>query len=263
MTPEPRHSEIALPDESPPSISIVFPMYNERDYVRKTVALALRTLAGITDDYEIVIVDDASTDGCGEIADELASGNDRIRVFRHEVNGRLGTTLRTGFAQARKDIVIYSDMDLPFDLDEIRKALRVMYLNDSDIVTAYRLDRTSEGPRRALYSGVYNVLIRVFFGVRIRDINFAFKVVRQRVLRAVALTSSGSFIDAELVIKASRAGFRISQFGIDYFARSRGSSSLSSIPVIVNLLGEMGRFWLSLHMPRRGGGRAGNPPTAR
>jgi hypothetical protein len=107
------------------------------------------------------------------------------------------------------------------------------------------------------------MLIHILFGVRIRDINFAFKVVRQRVLRAVTLTSSGSFIDAELVIKASRAGFRISQFGIDYFARSRGASSLSSIPVIVNLLGEVGRFWLSLHLPRRGVERAGSPPAAR
>jgi glycosyltransferase involved in cell wall biosynthesis len=256
MTPDTARSDIAPPGESAPGISIVFPMFNERDYVRKTVALALRTLRGITDDYEIVIVDDASTDGCGEIADGLARENPRIRVFHHGENGKLGTTLRTGFARAEKEIVVYSDMDLPFDLDEIRKALRVLYLNDSDIVTAYRLDRTSEGPRRALYSGVYNMLIRVLFGVRVRDINFAFKVVRRRVLESVPLESSGSFIDAELVVKASRAGFRVSQFGIDYFARSRGASTLSSIPVIINLLKDMLRFRISLF-------RSPAPPDAR
>ncbi|MEJ2745593.1 MAG: glycosyltransferase family 2 protein, partial [bacterium] len=122
------------------SISLVLPMFNEKDYVQKTIALATRTLDSITDDYEIIIVDDASTDGCGEIADRMAEKNTRVKALHHDMNSKLGTTLRTGFAQAEKDVIIYSDMDIPFDFEEIKKALRVIELTDCDIVTVYRHD---------------------------------------------------------------------------------------------------------------------------
>lgn len=228
------------------NISMVLPMFNERAYVLKTVALATRTLGAITDDYEIIIVDDASTDDCGGIADEMAEADPRIKVIHHKVNSKLGTTLRTGFANARKDIVVYSDMDLPFDLEEIKRAIRIMDLTGCDIVTAYRHDRTSEGALRTVYSAVYNVLIKLLFGVRIRDINFACKLIKRRVLDSVTLESKGSFIDAELIIKASRAGFRVSQFGIDYFSRVEGQSRLSGIRDILQILREMAYTRLSL-----------------
>ena len=228
------------------SISIVFPMFNERDYVKKTVSLATRTLDTITDDYEIIIVDDASTDGCGEIADRMARESSRIRVLHHKVNSKLGTTLRTGFACAKKEIVIYSDMDLPFDLEEIKRAMRIMEFTNCDIVTAYRHDRTSEGVLRTVYSAAYNILIRILFGVRIRDINFSFKLIKRQVLDSIELESNGSLIDAELIIRAIRAGYRVSQFGIDYFPRSRGTSTLSGPWVILAILKEMIAFRLKL-----------------
>ncbi len=228
------------------SISMVLPMFNEKDYVQKTIGLATRTLDTITDDYEIIIVNDASTDNCGEIADGMAKANPRIKVIHHKVNSKLGATLRSGFAHAKKDIVIYSDMDLPFDLEEIKRAIRIMELTNCDIVTAYRHDRTSEGLLRTVYSAVYNVLIKILFGVRVRDINFACKLIKRRVLDSVTLESKGSFIDAELIIKASRAGFRISQFGIDYFARAEGQSRLSGIGDILQILRECFHTRLSL-----------------
>jgi glycosyltransferase involved in cell wall biosynthesis len=234
------------------SISIVLPMFNERDYVRKTVGLATRTLDTITDDYEIIIVDDASTDGCGEIADRLAEENPRIKLLHHEVNSKLGITLRDGFARAEKDVVIYSDMDIPFDFEEIKKALRVMDLTDCDIVTVYRHDRTSEGLIRTLYSAGYNFLIRILFGVRVRDINFSFKLIKRSILNSIALESTGSLIDAELIIKASRKGYRTSQFGIDYFPRFTGKSTLSSPAVIFNILKEMVGLRLKLFKENRG-----------
>ena len=107
------------------------------------------------------------------------------------------------------------------------------------MVSAYRLDRTGEGPRRAVYSWVYNWLIQLSFGTRLRDINFAFKLCRRRVLDPSTLSSEGSFIDAELVIRAQKAGFTIVQIGVDYFPRTRGVSTLSSLAVIRKMLGEM------------------------
>ncbi|MCX6355724.1 MAG: glycosyltransferase family 2 protein [Candidatus Aureabacteria bacterium] len=228
------------------SISMVLPMFNEKDYVTRTVALAIRTLDTITDDYEIIIVDDASTDGCGDIADRMSRDNRKIKVLHHKVNSKLGATLRTGFAAAQKNLVVYSDMDLPFDFEEIKKALRVMDLTDCDIVTVYRHDRTSEGLLRAVYSAGYNMLIRIMFGVRVRDINFSFKLFKRKILESMQLRSNGSFIDAELIIRAIRADHHVSQFGIDYFPRSRGTSTLSSPGIILTIFKEMISFRIRL-----------------
>ena len=110
------------------------------------------------------------------------------------------------------------------------------------MVSAYRLDRTGEGVRRAVYSWVYNWLIQLSFGTRLRDVNFAFKLCRRTVLDRVVLCSEGSFIDAELVIRTRKAGFAIAQIVVDYFPRTRGVSTLSSPAVIKKILIEMHRL---------------------
>ena len=127
--------------------------------------------------------------------------------------------MRSGFAAAQGDIVLYTDADLPFDLNELPRIVRLLREYEADIVSAYRFDRTGEGALRAVYSTVYNTLIKVAFGVRVRDINFACKLVSRKVLDAVELKSEGSFIDAELIIRAQRDGFEVMQMGVDYFPR--------------------------------------------
>jgi hypothetical protein len=122
---------------------------------------------------------------------------------------------------------------------EVAKAVRLLRLYQADIVSAYRLDRTGEGVRRLVYSYVYNHLVQLMFGLRIRDMNFAFKLVRRRVFDHIVLESEGSFIDVELLARAHRLGFQIVQFGTDYFPRTRGISTLSSNSVIAKILREM------------------------
>jgi glycosyltransferase involved in cell wall biosynthesis len=190
-------------------------------------------------DYELLVIDDASTDATGRIADELAVADPHVRVVHHPRNRKLGGSLKTGFAEARGDLVLYTDADLPFDMDELIKACRVMRHYEADIVSAYRFDRTGEGPVRVVYSFFYNMIVRYGFGVRMRDVNFAFKLCNRRVLDAFELRSEGSFIDAELVIRAHRMGFKTVQFGVDYFPRTRGVSTLSSPTVILKILREM------------------------
>ena len=124
-------------------------------------------------------------------------------------------------------------------MDEVQKACRLMRHYEADIVSAYRFDRTGEGYVRVVYSTIYNVLVRLLFGVRIRDINFAFKLCRRRVLDEITLVSEGSFIDAELVIRTIGTGGKVVQFGVDYFPRTRGVSTLSSPAVIVKIFREM------------------------
>jgi len=136
------------------------------------------------------------------------------------------------------DVVLYTDADLPFDMREVHKALRLMHQYEADIVAAYRLDRTGEGYVRVVYSFFYNLLVRALFGCRFRDVNFAFKLVRRSALDAVTLHSEGSFIDAELMVGARKRGLNVVQFGVDYFPRTRGVSTLSSPAVIVKILKE-------------------------
>jgi glycosyltransferase involved in cell wall biosynthesis len=229
------------------TVSIFFPMWNEEEYIHRAVRAAKEICddlveAGEIGDYELIVVDDASTDRTGELADELAAADTHIRVVHHPSNRRLGGSIKSGFAAATGDLVLYTDADLPFEMIELVRAIRVMRTYEADIVSAYRLDRTGEGPRRAVYSWVYNWLIQLSFGTRLRDINFAFKLCRRCVLDHVTLSSEGSFIDAELVIRAQKAGFSIVQIGVDYFPRTRGVSTLSSPAVIRTMLGEMARL---------------------
>jgi glycosyltransferase involved in cell wall biosynthesis len=165
-----------------------------------------------------------------------------VKVFHHERNLKLGGALRTGFSKATKELVFYCDSDLPVDLTELNRAARIMEFTRSDIVSAFRFDRTAEGPLRTLYSVVYNLLIRFLFPLRVKDINFSFKLFKREVLDKIALQSEGSFIDAELLIKGKLHGFKIVQFGVDYFPRNRGVSTLASPDVIFKMLRELVAF---------------------
>jgi glycosyltransferase involved in cell wall biosynthesis len=219
-------------------------MWNEEQVVHQTIAAAreaadMLVAAGEIGTYEVLLVDDASTDATGEIIDKYAADDPRIRVIHHPVNRKLGGTLKTGFAHARGELVLYTDADLPFDMAELSKAVRIIRVYEADIVSAFRFDRTGEGPRRFVYSYIYNHLVRSLFGLRIRDVNFAFKLIRRDVFDHVELKSEGSFIDVELLARANRIGYRIVQFGVDYFPRTRGVSTLSSGSVIRRIVREM------------------------
>jgi len=225
-------------------LSIFFPMWNEEEYIGRALGAAREACTGLVasgeiGDYELIIVDDASTDATPQLADEFAAADPQVRVVHHPKNRKLGGSIKTGFAAATGDLVLYTDADLPFDMDEVQKACRLMRHYEADIVSAYRFDRTDEGAVRVVYSAIYNGLVRVLFNVRKRDINFAFKLVRRRIFDHIELHSEGSFIDAEMVIRAEKLGYTVVQFGVDYFARTRGVSTLSSPSVIVKLLSEM------------------------
>jgi glycosyltransferase involved in cell wall biosynthesis len=228
-------------------LSIFFPMWNEELYIRRALGAARGeceelVASGQILDYELVVVDDASTDATGTIADELAAEDRHVVVVHHERNRKLGGSIKTGFATASGDVVLYTDADLPFEMAEVSRALRVLRTYEADMISAYRLDRTGEGPRRAVYSFLYNGLVQLMFGTRMRDINFAFKLCRREVLDHVRPVSESSFIDAELVVRTQKAGFQILQIGVDYFPRTRGVSTLSSVGVIKAMVGEMFRL---------------------
>ncbi|MFZ2491266.1 MAG: glycosyltransferase family 2 protein [Thermoanaerobaculia bacterium] len=222
-----------------PSVSLVVPMFNEELNIEHAVHAAVESLIRYSDDYEVLVVDDASTDSSAAIVTALAAANPRIRMLRHDRNRKLGATLRSGFSAATKELVFYMDADVPFDPDVLGRATRAMELTGADMIAAYRHDRTMEGLKRGVYTLVYNWVIGILFGWPHRDINFSFKLMKREVLEAIELKSEGSLIDAELVVKAKNHGFGIQQIGIDYFPRMRGESHLGSIGVILKILREL------------------------
>ena len=218
-------------------LSFVLPMYNEALNIEAMVEMIRREGAPLLEDYEVVIVDDASTDGSGELADRMAREDPRVRVVHHPVNRRLGASIRSGFAAARLPYVLYSDSDLPVDFACLKWVLPKV-TPEVDLLIGYRLGR-AEGIRRAIMSFTYNRMIRLLFGLRVRDVNFAFKLFRRDLLERLDLRSEGSFIDAEILLEARRVGSRPVQVGLEYHVRQAGVSHLSSPAVVMGILREM------------------------
>lgn len=228
------------------SLSVVFPMFNEEEYIRGTIAKTLEVLKKVTEDYEIIVVDDASTDASAAITDTLARQDTHIKVIHHKKNRKLGGSLKTGFEQATREFVLYSDMDMPFELGEIKKAAAILTENNADLVAVFRLNRIEEGIKRCIYSVAYNFIIKIMFGLKIRDVNFSFKLIKNDLLKKLHLASEGSFISAEMLIKSKRLGAKIIQFGTPYFPRKNGFSRLSSFYVIMKIIQEAVAFRFDL-----------------
>lgn len=224
------------------SLSVVFPMFNEKECIGKTISATLAVLKDVTQDYEILIIDDASTDGSAAIVEELARANSHIKVIHHASNRTLGGALKTGFGAATKAYVLYSDVDMPFDFKEIKKAVQILLRENADMVSAFRLNRGADGLRRTVYSAAYNLMVKALFGLKIRDVNFSFKLIKREALKRLDLTSEGSFINTELLAQLSLNNAKIVQFGTYYLPRRQGVSKLSTFPVIMKILQEMFLF---------------------
>lgn len=233
----------ASPDPAP-TLSIVMPAHNEQDGIDRAIDAAQQVLldlsaSGAIGAGEVVIVDDGSTDSTAARIESRAGEHPPVRLLSLDRNRGLGAAVGHGLRAATGDLILYTDADLPFDLAEVATALRLIGDPDVDLVSAFRFDRAGEGLRRWTYSHLYNALIRARFGLRVRDVNFAAKLMRRAVVEEVTLRSEGSFVDAELLVKAERHGFGIAQFGVDYQPRSRGTSTLSSLGVIRTIVAEM------------------------
>lgn len=222
------------------SISLVLPMFNEIDYIQKTVSKAVSILESFISDFEIIIVDDASNDGSEKIADTLSGNDNRITVIHHKKNRKLGGVLKTGFSAATKEIVIYTDMDMPFDLSLLGRL--ITFMDNADIINGGRTVY-KESFKRRLYSKVYNTIIKVIFGLRVKDVNFALKIFKKNILKSLKLKSEGSFISAEALIKAQYIGYKIKEIPVPYSPRNWGCSRLSSVRVILRIIYEMAKLF--------------------
>jgi len=202
-------------------VSCVMPAYNERDVIAHVVRRVLRALERLTEGFELIVVDDGSTDGTGRILDDLMDEN--LRVVHFATNAGYGKALRTGFEIAAHPLVFFLDSDDQFDPADLDRLLRVAA--GADIVVGYRAQRRDSAMRSVL-SGGYNTIVRGLLDVNVRDINCAFKLMRRDALGRLPLTSDGYAINAEILARAARAGLRIREVPVSHQERRSGRSKV-------------------------------------
>lgn len=235
------------------SFSVVVPLFNEEENIKPLTETIFSVLGTRPDFLELVLVDDGSRDRTAELARELASREPRIRLIQHEQNRGLGGAIRTGLRAAQGDLILYTDADLPFDFTLIPKLKELA--GQDQVVAGCRLNR-GEGARRWVLTKGYNFLIRTLFGLRMRDVNFACKILPRRVAHTMDLISEGSFIDAEMLLEARRAGLEIREYPLVYYPRTRGQSTLSRPGVIFGIVAEMMKYLFKPATVRRAEGKA-------
>lgn len=218
------------------SLTVFFPCFNEREAIGPLTEKTLAVLREICTDYEIIIVDDGSRDGTEKLADELAQKYPAIRVIHHPSNRGYGAALQSGFRAASKEYVFYTDGDGQFDVSELHGLLPLM--EQYDIVSGYRLKR-QEGWRRQLNAICWTALINLLFNLNLKDIDCAFKLYKRRIFDQIEMVSTGALIDTEILARASRLGFRITQVGVHHYPRIGGRSTGANFKVILHAFREL------------------------
>lgn len=201
-------------------LSIVLPCFNEAENVAAAVAEAQDAAARVAADHEVVVVDDGSADTTGAIATAIAAADARVRVVCHEVNRGYGAAVRSGIRATHGDWVLLTDGDRQFDLAQLERVAPLTEGND--LVAGYRVHRADPAHRR-LAAHAWNRFMRRTFGIGVRDVDCAFKLVRGDALRALPLESDGAMVSTELIVRAGMAGWAISEVGVDHRPRVAGT----------------------------------------
>lgn len=228
------------------SISVFFPCYNEQENVGRTVEKALAVLEKLKADFEVIVVDDGSSDSTGQIADEIASRDNKVKVVHHQTNLGYGSALQSGFKAATKELVFYTDGDGQFDFNEMPPLLPL--LEKCDIVSCYRLNR-QDSVIRKINGWCWTKLVCLLFGMKIRDIDCAFKLYKREIFDNITLVSTGALIDAEILARAINKGYRVTQKGVHHYPRTAGSQTGASLRVILRAFKELLKLWSQI---RRG-----------
>ena len=246
MTAEAHDSPEPVPARS--ILSLVFPVFDEERNVSTVIRNALVVGEKLAGDFEIVVVDDGSRDGSAAIIDAWCERDDRVRVVRHADNTGYGAALRSGLRVATGELVFFSDADLQFDLDELSTLLA--HADDFDIVAGYRFPRRDPWPR-ALIAATWGFLVRILFGLRVRDIDCAFKVFRRPVLDAIPIQSIGAFVNTEILVRAQAMGATIRQVPVSHRPRLHGQQTGAHPRVLLRALLELSALYRELRIARR------------
>jgi len=244
-------------------LSYFFPAHNEEANLAGLVTEALETLPGIADTFEIVIVNDGSKDATGRIADELAAASpDVVRAVHHPTNLGYGAALRSGFRAARFEHVAFTDGDRQFHVVDVGRLIDRLAAGDTpDAVVGFRIKR-ADPLVRTVYARLYRLANRIFFGLRVRDVDCACKLFRRDALRGIAVESGGAFFSAELLIKLQASGRRIAEVGVPHYPRTAGSATGARPSVVFRAVRDFWSLRLRLWASPRSALQRGTPILA-
>jgi glycosyltransferase involved in cell wall biosynthesis len=226
-------------------LSVVLPAYNEEALIAKTVSDCVEVLSIIAPDYEIIVVDDGSHDGTGAIADDLAEANPRIHVVHNRPNRGYGGALIAGFDAASKPLLFFMDSDGQFDIKDIALLLSARE-EGHRVVLGYR-QRRQDGWVRKLNAWGWNLLVSAFFGLRVRDVDCAFKLYDTDLVRLCDIHSEGAMVNTEMLVKLSRLEEPFVQVPVHHYPRQHGSATGANPKVIARAFGELVRLRLRIH----------------
>ena len=233
--------------EKAESLSVFFPAYNEEANLAETVEKAAAILPKVAEEWEILIVDDGSTDRTPEIAAGLAAESPRVRVITHSPNRGYGAAFKSGLYNSRHDLIAFTDADGQFDFAEIANFLAEKRRSGADMVIGYYLKRAVPFVR-IWGSWVWQLLVYLLFGLKVRDIDCGFKLIDKKVVDAVRDLEAerGPFISSEFLVKAKRAGFSFVELGVHHYPRQGGKATGASLNVIVAGFSDLFRLWLKM-----------------
>jgi glycosyltransferase involved in cell wall biosynthesis len=229
-------------------LSVSFPAWNEEENIGLLLDEALEALPLMADDFEIVVVNDGSTDTTADIVADYAAAHTQVRLISHETNLGYGHALRSGLEHAKGDAIAIIDGDRQFKVADLSALLKL--LPDNDVVIGYRIKRM-DPPHRLFIAGVYHRVLKAAFQLHVRDVDCGMKLYRREVVDTLlpSLESRAAFISPELVIRSRHAGYRIAEAGVPHYPRVAGESKGATPKVVARTIGEILKLRRSLRVP--------------
>ncbi len=223
-----------------PSISAFFPAYNEEKNIGECVKQTVKVLSEITDKYEVIVIDDGSKDSTSEIVETFVKQNEHVKLIKHPQNRGYGDALKTGLQAVRYDYIFFTDSDLQFDLNELKTFAE--YIPKYDVVIGYRKNRRD--PKiRLLNAKLWNIANWVMFGLKVKDIDCAFKLFKKDLMDKITLTTGGAMTSAEMLLKFNDLGAKIKELPVTHLPRKMGLQTGANIKVILRAFKEMWKLY--------------------
>ena len=233
----------------PAGLSVFFPAYNDSGTIASMVIRAVQAASALTDDYEVIVVNDGSGDATAQISDELAAKYPRVRVVHHPSNRGYGGALQTGFRTASKELIFYTDGDAQYDPAELALLWDKM-TDNADLVNGYKISR-ADPLHRIIIGRVYHHIVSTLFGLTVRDVDCDFRLMRRAIFEKIDLEKTSGVICLEMMKKITDAGFRIVEVPVHHYHRAFGKSQFFNFPRIAKTGVDVMRLWFSLVVLRQ------------